>query len=250
MTFGDVANVRLGGVTGDAEYFLLTESERKAAGLPSQACTPVVSRSRHVKSAAIDIDSWRRLRDRDERVWLFNPTDDILEDPAVQRRLNLDPSAGGCNRNAFKVAMRDPWYRTPMPRVPDAFISGMQSQGPWLTLNMMPKLNATNTLYVVNFVDTVSVEERFAIALGFLTTKVRKQLVRKARRYADGLWKYEPGTLLTVSIPDITSCGDCRNLYFRAIDALLKDDSATAQRLADSGFSQPHVSRMVRITSI
>jgi adenine-specific DNA-methyltransferase len=248
-TFGDFATVRLGGVTGDAKFFLLTESERKAAGLPSQACIPVVSRSRHVKSASIDLHAWRRLRDRDERVWLFNPTDEVIEDPAVQRRLNLDPSAGGCNRSAFKVAVRDPWYRTPMPRAPDAFISGMQSQGPWLTLNMMPNLNATNTLYVVNFADTVSDKERFAIALGFLTTKVRKQLVRKARRYADGLWKYEPGTLRTISLPEISSCDDYRNLYFRAMDALLKGDAVTAQRIADSGFANLRVSPTVRITS-
>jgi len=88
------------------------------------------------------------------------------------------------------------------------------------------------------------------IALGFLTTEVRKQLVRKARRYADGLWKYEPGTLRTISIPDVTSCGDWRKLYFRAMDALLKGDSATAQRLANSGFAHPHASTMARIASV
>lgn len=244
-TLGDFATIRLGGVTGDAGFFLLTESERKAADLPMRACTPVVSRSRHVKAATIDTDSWRRLKANDERVWLFNPPDDALVDPAVQRRLNLDPSAGGCNRKAFKVAARNPWYRTPMPGVPDAFISGMQADGPWLTLNMMPDLNATNTLYVVHFADQLAEKERFAIALAFLTTKVRKQLVRKARRYADGLWKYEPGTLRTILIPNISSCGDCRNLYLQAMDALLNGDSASARRLADSRFAGPRVSSVV-----
>ncbi len=236
-TFGDLATIRVGGVTGDAGFFLLTESKRKAAGLPLQACTPVLSRSRHLKAAAVDHEAWRRLKDADERVWLFNPPDGTLDDPAVQRRLNLAVSEGGCNRDAFKVAARDPWYRTPMPEVPDAFISGMQTEGPWLTLNMMRNLNATNTLYVVHFANSVTDEERYAIALGFLTTKVRKQLLRKARRYADGLWKYEPGALRTISMPDISSRSDCKELYFRAMDALLKGDSASARRIADSGLA-------------
>jgi adenine-specific DNA-methyltransferase len=248
-TFGDVATVRLGGVTGDANFFLLSESERKAAGLPLKACTPVVSRSRHVKAATVDIDAWRRLKDSDERVWLFNPPDDVLKDSAVQRRLNLELSEGGCNRKAFKVAARYPWYRTPMPRVPDAFISGMQSDGPWLTLNAMPNLNATNTLYVVHFADSVTDNERFAIALAFLTTKVRKQLVRRARRYADGLWKYEPGTLRAIAIPDISYCDDCKYLYLQAMDAVLKGDFANARRLADMGFAPP-VPSMVCTVSV
>jgi hypothetical protein len=243
-TLGDVATIRLGGVTGDARFFLLTESERKAAALPSQACMPVLSRSRHLKSATIDIAGWRQLRDCDERVWLFNPPDRVLEDSAVQRRLNLLPSGGGCNRSAFKVAARDPWYRTPMPAVPDAFISGMQSDGPWLTLNLMPNLSATNTLYVVHFADFIADNEKFAIALGLLTTKARKQLSRKARRYADGLWKYEPGTLREVIIPEPSSCGNCKSLYIRAMGALLKGDYAGARSLADSAFAKQRSSSM------
>jgi hypothetical protein len=190
------------------------------------------------------------LKDGDERVWLFNPPDNALEHPAVQRRLSLDVSAGGCDRSAFKVAAREPWYRTPMPAVPHAFISGMQPNGPWLTLNMMPKLNATNTLYVVQFAESLTTEQRYTIALAFLTTKVRKQLFRKARRYADGLCKYEPGTIRTISIPDISSCGDCRNLYLQAMDALLMGDSANAQLLADSGFVRTRMSSIVCNASI
>jgi adenine-specific DNA-methyltransferase len=238
LTFGDIATVRLGGVTGDAGFFLLRESERVAAGLPEESCTPVVSRSRQIRAAEVDLQAWRRLKACGERVWLFNPPDELVEHPAVQRRLNLERSQGGCNRDAYKVAVRTPWYRTPMPPTPHAFMSGMQSHGPWLTLNLMPRLNATNTLYVVHFNESVTADQRFAIALAFLTTQVRKQLARTARRYADGLWKFEPGTLRSVAIPSIAECGDARGLYLHAMNALLEGDAAKAQRIADAALGR------------
>lgn len=236
-TFGDIATIRIGGVTGDAKFFLLSESQRKAMGLPIRACVPVVSRSRQLRTATIDAEEWGRLKDRGERIWLFNPPDDLLDHPAVQRRLSLDRSAGGCNRDAFKVAMRAPWFRTPMPRRPDAFMSGMQSGGPWLTMNMMPRLNATNTLYVVYFAKAVSEEARFAIGLSLLTTSVRKQLARKARRYADGLWKYEPSAIHELALPDVMGCENSQELYVEAMNALMEGDTVSAQRIADAGFA-------------
>ena len=198
---------------------------------------PVISRSRHLRVAAMDEGVWRTLTDRDERIWLFNPPDSLLDDPMVQRRLTLDVAEGGCNRSAFKVATRKPWYRTPMPEAPSAFMSGMQSGGPWLTLNGMPTLSATNTLYVVHFASSVTEDEQFAIGLAFLTTKVRKQLLRRARRYADGLWKHEPGCLRSIVMPDIGECRESKAKFLSAMHAHLHGDFVAAQRLADNAFS-------------
>ena len=60
---------------------------------------------------------------------------------------------GGCKRRALKVRSRDPWYRTPLEPVIHGFMSGMSGWGPWVVFREMPRLAATNTLYVVRFLD-------------------------------------------------------------------------------------------------
>jgi len=236
IELGDVATIRLGGVTGDAKFFLLTEADRIASGLPEQACSPVISRSRHLKAAILDLKCWRRLRESGERVWLFNPSDAVLKHKAVYRKLMLPESEGGCKRSAFKVALRNPWYRTLLPEAPHGFMSGMQSAGPWIAMNGMEGLNATNTLYVIRFVDSLDENERFAVALSMLTTLVQKQLARVGRVYADGLVKLEPGSILSLRLPGLSKIAHAKERYITAVRLILSGDESAARALADSSF--------------
>src|SRR5581483_8074391 len=48
---GALFNVRLGAVTGDSNFFLLSEVRRKELGLPENCVTPVVTRARHLTAA-------------------------------------------------------------------------------------------------------------------------------------------------------------------------------------------------------
>jgi len=48
VTFGELFDVKLGGVTGDSDYFLLTESRRRQLRLPERVCTPVLTRAKQL----------------------------------------------------------------------------------------------------------------------------------------------------------------------------------------------------------
>jgi adenine-specific DNA-methyltransferase len=233
QTLGDVAEIRLGGVTGDVRYFLMTESQREEWNLPEAALTPVLTRARHLRAGVITRRVWNALQRADERVWLFNPDDAAARDEVVRRRLMLDIEEGGCRRSAYKVASRSPWYRTPLPDAPHGFMSGMGASGPWIALNAMPTLNATNTLYVVTFRTAIRLDERFQIAMSLLTSDVHRQFRRSARRYADGLLKHEPGSLTRVSLPQMKRDFDYRLLYSRAVGLLLDGNLAGARQVAD-----------------
>src|SRR5205085_11014878 len=63
----DVIQIRLGGVTGDARYFLLTEQERIAFDLPTTSLRPVVSRAHHLSAGRIVSADWRELNEMEER---------------------------------------------------------------------------------------------------------------------------------------------------------------------------------------
>jgi adenine-specific DNA-methyltransferase len=232
--FSSVVNIRLGGVTGDASYFLMNEEKRQQLNLPVAALTPVVSRARQLQSSFIGEADWDRLKQEGSRVWLFNPAESVVQHPAVKKYIRR--SVDGCNRSAFKIRNRKPWYRTPLSPTPHAFLSGMSQFGPWLCINEMPGLNATNTLYVVTF-RNANRNERYGYALALLTTFVRKQLRHLGRRYADGLVKYEPSALAGLRLPVMKRDGDFRVLYRSAVQALLSGRVKDAMQIADSALA-------------
>lgn len=222
---GDILDIRLGGVTGDSRYFLLSEDKRRELGLPVEALQPVLSRARHLVTSTITRELWGTLRDSGERVWLFNPPDDYLDHPAVQSYLNLEESRGGCRRSRYKIVSREPWFRTRLPDVCDGFLSGMTRRGPWLCFSDMPELTATNTLYTFRFKRASSCEEKAAWALAVLDACQDNAVRSLGRHYADGLVKYEPGDLYRVPLRVPRETEGALERYERLIEQML-DGSA------------------------
>jgi hypothetical protein len=227
-----IARIRLGGVTGDASYFLMDEKKRQSLRLPTSALTPVVSKARHLRFACLERQQWNELKNSDERIWLFNPKP-LLTRQNSRVKGYLYPKEGGCNREAYKIAGRQPWYRTPLLSRADAFMSGMGQHGPWLCINEMPDLRATNTLYVVSLLRQHR-QDRYMWALALLSSIAQRQLRGIGRHYADGLIKYEPGPLGEIELPRLRPNADHRFLYQQAVTALLSLDPAVAKDIADS----------------
>jgi hypothetical protein len=211
----------------------MSEHKRQALDLPSAALTPVVSKAKHLRFAPLNRKDWSELKSSGDRIWLFNPSGQLAKHPKVRNYLKLAPSEGGCNREAYKVSIRRPWYRTPLPKASDAFLSGMSQHGPWLCINEMHGLNATNTLYVVTF-RSRDRQVWYMWALALLSSLAQHQIRRIGRRYADGLVKYEPGPLGEIELPKLREDVDHRLLYIQAVDAVLAADPAMAKNIADS----------------
>ncbi len=235
---GDVVQFRIGGVTGDSKYFLLSEEERLACGLPTQALRPILSKSRHLSTATIGTNGWRSLRDAGERIWLFDPPPFALRHPAVQRYIAKPEQDGGCRRDRYKIRKREPWYRTPMPSTFDGFISGMSSRGPWIALKGWSRINATNTLYTVRFRRSLPESERYAWALTLLSSRARRSADELGRRYPDGLLKFEPSDLANIIVPVPRLRRGSKGIYSRAVSALLVGDAVGATVLADEWLSR------------
>jgi adenine-specific DNA-methyltransferase len=233
---GDILDIRIGAVTGDANFFLLTDEQRRDRGLPLSCLKPVVSKARHLRASELTPSEWRTLRDNGERIWLFRPSGTALSHRAVKAYLRLPMPSGGCNREAFKVKKRKPWYRPTYVEECDGFISGMSTTGPRICFAAMPGLSATNTLYVVKFRKRLTRSERFAWALALLSTAARVSLQAKCRIYADGLQKHEPGDLASVIVPAPREIKNAEGLYKKAVEALLMNDEKTATSIADRCF--------------
>ena len=237
VQLSDVINIRLGGVTGDAAFFLLTEEERKKRELPTACLRPVISKARHLVHATINRNNWSELRKANERVWLFRPSDELLKDRAVERYLRLKSRDGGCHRERYKIKNRQPWHRTPLPQRVDGFISGMSRFGPWISLKAMTGLNATNTLYTVRFRKAKTLDEKAAWSLALLTSDTQQALAYRKRIYADGLVKYEPSDLTSLPIPVPKRFHGARKVYVKTVALLLAGEEKQAHKVADDFFS-------------
>jgi adenine-specific DNA-methyltransferase len=233
IRLGDIVSVRLGGVTGDTRFFTLSEDRRRELGLPVGSLQRVVTKCRHIRRPWVNPGDWNRLKEQGERVWLLNPSAAMADNPEVKKYLGLDQNAGGCRRGGYKVQNRDPWFRTPMPSDPQGFISGMCSDGVWICVNEMSELNATNTLYVIQFQGYLSVNERYACALSLLTTPVSNRLRRIRRRYADGLEKIEPSQISDLHIPSFNHVVGAKSSYRKALSLLLNGQQRESRRIAD-----------------
>ncbi|MDO9022843.1 MAG: class I SAM-dependent methyltransferase [Deltaproteobacteria bacterium] len=225
-------HIGIGAVTGDAGYFLLNEAERSEWRLPQSALRPALSRSRHLTSATIGIKEWRALRDQGARVWMFRPTEAVLQHNAVKAYLKHGRE-GGCNVAAYWINKRDPWHRTSLPARIDGFMSGMSKRLPFLVLRKMQGLTASNTLYVIRFKKHATEAEKAKLGVLLLTSSVRAELARHARIYADGLLKFEPADLGAVRVPVVQARKDATRVLLEATALLLSGREAEASAMAD-----------------
>lgn len=200
VRFGDVARVRIGAVTGNANYFLMNESRRLELGLGLKDVKPVLTRARQLEAAELGAEHWKKQRDQGERVWLFWPAPRPGRRPkAVEGYLNEGRKIR-CHTGQ-KARDRETWYLTTINPHADAFMSGMTSVGPWLCLNRMADLTATNTLYTVHFKDSPSLGEKAAWALALLGTTAAEQYAEIGRCYSKGLLKFEPRDVMSLMVP-------------------------------------------------
>ena len=231
--FGKIARIGIGAVTGDARFFLFNEARRRHLRLPRSAVRPVLSKARHLISSEIDDDTWARLLATGNRVWLFDPSESDLSHPAVQTYLTLTAEDGGCRRDAAKVRLRYPWYRVHIPDRFDGFVTGMSQSMPWVALNRMPNLTASNTLYGVRFPRIKSIEEQAAWCLSILSSTTVKSRAELAREYPQGLLKLEPSDIARLAVRRPITTTGTRELYRKATELIRTGQPRAAQALAD-----------------
>ena len=233
--FGTCADVRIGAVTGDASFFLMTEADRRERRIPRAAVAPVVTRAKHLADWAISPAVWRGLLESNERVWLFRPKSaEVRATAGVASYLRSGRSLGV--RLRYKVRLRKPWSVTPLGPAPDAFISGMSRFGPWVSFSRVPGLQATNTLYTVRFLNLRSADQRAEAALSLLTSRAREQILTRTRRYAGGLAKLEPGDVAQLEFRTSQEPAGAEQRYRWAVRALLAGDERQARGIADRWF--------------
>ena len=233
VKLGEVARIRVGAVTGDANFFLLTESRRMALNLPRSSVQPVLSKARHLIGPEIDRCIWETLLAAGERVWMFRPSSEDLTNPAVLAYLAMPEEDGGCKRGAFKIRARSPWYRTRVPEPFDGFISGMSQTTRFVALNQFAGLTASNTLYGIKFPAMETIDEKAAWCLSLMSTVSAESRARLVRRYPQGMLKLEPGDVANIKMQKPTSIPGALVKYREAAELAITGNIAASRSISD-----------------
>jgi hypothetical protein len=146
----EVANIGIGYVSGDNDFFHFRPSTAERLGIPGGLLYPTVRNGRALPAGNLTqkiIEEWYKA---DEQVLLLR-----LE-KATQLPISvmhyLDSDAGRKARESYKCRMRDPWYVVPDVKTPDFFLSYMSGLEPSLVRNDTT-CTCTNSVHSVRFTE-------------------------------------------------------------------------------------------------
>lgn len=147
VRLGQVAEVGIGYVTGNNDFFHLSAEDVERWQIPTAYLRKSVRNARDVEGRLFTNRDWKALHARGDRNLLLHieATDTALdENVAAYVRTGIRSGVS----SAYKCRHRTPWYSVPHVYTGDAFLSYMSGQRPKLFLNRA-KAVAPNTLHVV-----------------------------------------------------------------------------------------------------
>jgi hypothetical protein len=229
-TFGALARVQIGIVTGANDFFVLNRDGLEAAQLEATDCERVFSKFRAAPGLALreaDLDRYDLAKGK---TFLVN-TDMPYADTKVGRYLKTFGDDRRSTNSTFRK--RAVWSATSDGRRPDGFFPVMHHNGPRLVLNEFG-CTSTNTIHRV-FFKSADVSARKLVAISLLSSfsQISAELI--GRRYGSGVLKHEPrdAEKIAVLLPKIASVEI--DTAFSKVDALLRyGEIDAASREADS----------------
>ncbi|WP_165831394.1 HsdM family class I SAM-dependent methyltransferase [Abyssibacter profundi] len=228
ITFGDIANVRIGLVTGANKFFVLSIDEVEDAGLDALDCTPILAKFLAAPGVSYTSTDHENLAGSGARCYLVGRPGNERSAPLVAYHETFDKAAR-VKTSTFRK--RKIWWQPNDGRVPDAFFPVMHHFGPRLVLNP-DGLTNTNTIHRVYFRENMSQLSRRLVAVSMLTTFAQVSAEMVGRRYGSGVLKHEPreAERIRMLVPAGLTVRSI-NTAFERIDRLLRAgrrDEATA----------------------
>lgn len=244
---GDKANVKIGMVTGDNRFFVITPSVAKEHDLQAGDWRYIFAKSKITDGIALTEEDFRKAERKDQRCLLVTAQGGMssqlesyfIRKPEEEIRSNVT------------FGKRDDWKKPDDDEIPDAFFTYMQSLGPRLILNEA-RVNSTNTIHRVQFEDEVSETEQKALAVSLMSTYSRLSAELEGRTYGAGILKLEIGeTSRTRAILPENVSAERVDDVFRQVDKCLRNgqvDEAeeVANRFVFGHLAQPDIVEVVR----
>ncbi len=234
---GEVADIRIGFVTGANRTFIVDAATISSFGLPQDTLFPVVSRTTHTPGIFFTEDDHLTAAAANQRVWLFAPSTLGQRHGAI--RSYLATVSRDVRRNTLWFRKRPTWYQPDIGVRPDAVLTYMNHMGPRIVL-LQGAEGGSNTFHAVNFHRTEHRPDPRLVALAMLTSSAQLSAERVGRAYGGGVLKLEPSEARQVELPIIQQPMRKLEEIAKTADSLLKTGNVKgASELADEALLKP-----------
>lgn len=194
----------LGMVTGNNNYFTLTDAEAAARGMTEADLVRVSPPgSRHLRGATFTERTWQELTEHGARGWLFYPESDDLT-PAARSYIE-EGEARGVHK-AYKCRVRSPWWRVPMLPAADLLLTYMNHDTPRIVRNAAGVVHL-NSIHGIRLHHGRRVVGRDHLPIAALNSMTMLGAEMVGRAYGGGILKLEPkeADLLPLPSPDLVA---------------------------------------------
>lgn len=196
---GDWVSTRIGVVTGNNKYFILSPSEWEENGLPPDIQTPIVRRAIYFTGLWI---TDARLQEQPKHFQSKHLLVAIPHSYQLGEAVNAYITKGeklGVNE-ATKCRDRKPWFVVPHISSPPAFMPIMSASWPRLVINRSG-YTCTNNILKVFWREPRTANQWIRLALGSLSTLSQFSAELVGRSYGGGVLKLEPKEFAKLVIP-------------------------------------------------
>ena len=190
----------LGMVTGNNRYFALSPARVRELGLePTDLLHLSPPGSRHLRGLSFTTSAWDRMGAAGASTYLFRPAG------APSKAGEAYISAGEAIQveQAYKCRVRSPWWRVPLVRPSDLFLTYMNADSPRLTANRAKahNLNSVHGVYLKPDLRSLGMD---LLPLASLNSVTLLGAETVGRAYGGGMLKIEPREADHLPLPSAT----------------------------------------------
>ncbi len=183
--FGDTS---LGAVTGGNRYFALSPERVRELGIPRRDLLRISPPgSSHLRGLELTRNALTRLGQDKQPIWLLYPS----AAPAAATMQYIDEGHRTGADQAYKCRVRKPWWRVPVLKAPDLFLTYMNADTARLTTNTAGA-HHLNSIHGVYLKEEHRELARDVLPIASLNSMTLLSAELVGRSYGGGILKIEP----------------------------------------------------------
>lgn len=227
---GELFYIEIGLVTGDNEFFVITENTAKSRALSKNVLVPIVASSKMLRGLTVTKEDLVSLRESGSRCLLLNVTPQYSRGKRVKAYLESYSKVALRKNVTFKK--RRHWSAPLDQGKADAFLTCMFHYAPRVAFNVA-EVNCTNTLYRLKEIGHLSERSKKLIAISVVSSVTAYSAELQGKRHKSGSLKLEPTAAreLRVVIPKFSSRKKI-DQHYSTVDTFLRSGLSEEARFA------------------
>lgn len=190
----EYGRVEVGVVTGDNDYFVLTETEAQQLG--PEFVTPIICAARDLQGIKLTDDDFKLLVGKQRPTYLLHTAAPVEKLPQrLQQRLAEGVEKGIAGR--YKCRNREPWYAVPSVWAADALLLRQAGEVPKIA-HLEKRCTSTDTIHRIRWKDPTLSKRHTA---GFLNSWTLLACEIMGRSYGGGVLELMPSEANNIPLP-------------------------------------------------